>query len=154
MKKKKKKPTLTLERQKSVGSSPETCRYEYDFDYLVFNDDSETDEDVENEDGVIIEKWSKTKKHRLLKCMWKLKYNRIISSFYLDSLKKKEGKLSDIKFENIEYFSFDVTNNEIANLFGVQYQTTLLIFKGDQEVYRSIGETTEELIYEALKISI
>ena len=67
---------------------------------------------------------------------------------------KKEGKLSDIKFENIEYFSFDVTNNEIANLFGVQYQTTLLIFKGDQEVYRSIGETTEELIYEALKTSI
>ena len=67
---------------------------------------------------------------------------------------KKEGELSDIKFDNIEYFSFDVTNSEIANLFDVQYQTTLLIFKGDQEVYRSIGETTEDLIYEALKGSI
>ena len=67
---------------------------------------------------------------------------------------KKEGVLSDIKFDNIEYFSFDVTNREIANLFDVQYQTTLLIFKGDQEVYRSIGETTEDLIYEALKTSI
>ena len=67
---------------------------------------------------------------------------------------KKEGKLSDIKFDNIEYFAFNVTNREIANLFNVKYQTTLLIFKGDQEVYRSIGETTEDLIYEALKTSI
>ena len=66
---------------------------------------------------------------------------------------KKNGELSDIKFDNIEYFSFDVTNREIANLFDVQYQTTLLIFKGDQEVYRSIGETTEDLIYDALKSS-
>ena len=67
---------------------------------------------------------------------------------------KKEGELLDIKFDNIKYFSFDVTNSDIANLFNVQYQTTLLIFKGNQEVYRSIGETTEDLIYEALKASI
>ena len=57
-------------------------------------------------------------------------------------------------FDNIEYFAFDVTNREIADFFNIQYQTTLLIFKGDNEVYRSIGETTEELIYEALKSSI
>ena len=67
---------------------------------------------------------------------------------------KKDGELSDIKFDNIEYFSFDVTNREIANLFNVQYQTTLLIFNGDKEVYRSIGETTEDLIYDAIKASI
>ena len=67
---------------------------------------------------------------------------------------KNKGELSDIKFDDIEYFSFDVTNKEIADLFEVQYQTTLLIFKGDKEVYRSIGETTENLIYEALKASI
>ena len=67
---------------------------------------------------------------------------------------KKEGELSDIKFDNIEYFSFDVTNRDIADSFNVLYQTTLLIFKGDKEVYRSIGETTEDLIYQALKTSI
>ncbi len=67
---------------------------------------------------------------------------------------KKEGKLSDIKFDNIEYFSFDVTNSEIANLFDVKYQTALLIFKDGREVYRSLGETTKDLIYEALKASI
>ena len=57
-------------------------------------------------------------------------------------------------FKNIEYFAFDVTNKEIAKFFNVQYQTTLLIFKDNKEVYRSIGETTKELIYEALKSSI
>ena len=67
---------------------------------------------------------------------------------------KKEGKLSDIKFENIEYFSFDVTNKEISDLFDVQYQTTLLIFKDKKLVYRSIGETRKDLIYKAIKSSI
>ena len=57
-------------------------------------------------------------------------------------------------FNNIEYFAFDVTNKEIAKFFNVQYQTTLLIFKDNKEVYRSIGETTKELIYDALKSSI
>ena len=57
-------------------------------------------------------------------------------------------------FDNMEYFAFDVTNKEIAKIFNVQYQTTLLIFKDNKEVYRSIGETTKELIYDALKSSI
>ena len=57
-------------------------------------------------------------------------------------------------FDNMEYFTFDVTNKEIAQFFNVQYQTTLLIFKDNKEVYRSIGETTKELIYDALKSSI
>ena len=67
---------------------------------------------------------------------------------------KNNGKLKDIKFDNIEYFSFDVTNRKIANLFNVQYQTTLLIFKNNKEGYRSLGETTQDLIYEAIKSSI
>ena len=67
---------------------------------------------------------------------------------------KKEGELSDIKFDNIEYFAFDVTNREISDMFNVQYQTTLLIFKNNKEVYRSIGEIKKEAIYKALKSSI
>ena len=58
------------------------------------------------------------------------------------------------EFENIEYFTFEVTNREIADLLKVQYQTTLLIFKNNKEVYRSIGETSREEIYKALKSSI
>ena len=57
-------------------------------------------------------------------------------------------------FDNIEYFKFDVTNKEIGELFKVQYQTTLLIFKDNKEVYRSIGETKKDLIYDAIKSSI
>ena len=67
---------------------------------------------------------------------------------------KNKGSLLDIKFENIEYFSFDVTNKDIADLLNVKFQTTLLIFKDNKEVYRSLGETTEDLIYEAIKKSI
>ena len=67
---------------------------------------------------------------------------------------KKDGKLYDIRFDDIEYFSFDVTNKKIADFFNVQYQTTLLIFKNNKEVYRSLGETTKNLIYEAVKSSI
>ena len=48
----------------------------------------------------------------------------------------------------------DNSIEDIANAFNVLYQTTLLIFKDGKEVYRSIGETTEDLIYEALKASI
>ena len=57
-------------------------------------------------------------------------------------------------FENIEYFKFDVRNKEIANLLNVQYQTTLLIFKNNKEIYRSVGETSKDLIYKAIKSSI
>ena len=57
-------------------------------------------------------------------------------------------------FENIEYFKFEVTNKEIAGLLNVQYQTTLLIFKDNKEVYRSIGETSRDKIYKAIKSSI
>ncbi len=58
------------------------------------------------------------------------------------------------EFENIEYFTFDVTNKEIAKFFDVQYQTTLLIYKNSKLVYRSIGETSKDLIYKAIKSSI
>ena len=57
-------------------------------------------------------------------------------------------------FDNIEYFTFDVTNKKIAKFFDVQYQTTLLIYKNSKLVYRSIGETSKDLIYKAIKSSI
>ena len=67
---------------------------------------------------------------------------------------KEPGALSDINFDNIEYFSFDITNKEIADLLNVKFQTTLLIFENNKEIYRSLGETTKELIYDAIKSSI
>ena len=82
----------------------------------------------------------------------------VVSSWikYCSSCARQMKVLKKAKkdFDNIEYFAFDVTNKEIAKFFNVQYQTTLLIFKDNKEVYRSIGETTKELIYEALNSSI
>ena len=58
------------------------------------------------------------------------------------------------EFNNIEYFSFNVRNKEVAKLLNVEYQTTLLIFKDNKEIYRSVGETTKDLIYKAIQSSI
>ena len=58
------------------------------------------------------------------------------------------------EFNNIEYFSFEITNKEISKLLDVQYQTTLLIFKNNKEVYRSIGVTSRDAIYKAIESSI
>ena len=82
----------------------------------------------------------------------------IVSSWikYCSSCASQMKVLNKAKneFDNIKYFTFDVKNKEIASLLNVQYQTTLLIFKNNKEVYRSIGETTKDLIYEAIKSSI
>ena len=81
----------------------------------------------------------------------------IVSSWikYCSSCASQMKVLNKAKkeFDNIEYFTFDVTNKEISNLLNVQYQTTLLIFKDNKEVYRSIGETSREEIYKAIKSS-
>ena len=57
-------------------------------------------------------------------------------------------------FKNIEYLTFDVKNKEISDFLNVKFQTTLLIFKNNKEVYRSIGEISKEKIYKAIESSI
>ena len=82
----------------------------------------------------------------------------VVSSWikYCSSCASQMKVLNKLKneFNNLEYYTFEVTKKDIAELLNVQYQTTLLIFKDNKEVYRSIGETTKELIYDALKSSI
>ena len=58
------------------------------------------------------------------------------------------------EFDNLEYLTFEITKKEIAKLLNVQYQTTLLIFNDNKEVYRSVGETKKDLIYKAIQSSI
>ena len=82
----------------------------------------------------------------------------VVSSWikYCSSCASQMKVLNSAKndFNNIEYFSFNVSNKEISNLLRVQYQTTLLIFKNNKEVYRSIGEITKNSIYDAIKSAI
>jgi len=82
----------------------------------------------------------------------------IVSSWikYCISCESQMKVLNEVEkdFENLIYLTFDVTNKEISDLLDVQYQTTLLIFKNNDEVYRSIGELTKNKIYKAIKSSI
>ena len=82
----------------------------------------------------------------------------VVSSWikYCTSCASQMKALNIIKddFQNLEYFTFEVTNKEIAELLNVQYQTTLLIFKDNKEVHRSIGVTNKKAIYEVIKSSI
>ena len=82
----------------------------------------------------------------------------VVSSWikYCSSCASQMKVLKTVKndFENIEYFTFEITNKKISSLLNVQYQTTLLIFKDNKEVYRSIGETSREEIYTAIRSSI
>ena len=57
-------------------------------------------------------------------------------------------------FQNIVYLNFDVRDKEISKLLNVQYQTTLLIFKKNKEIYRSVGETSKSEIYRAIEKSL
>lgn len=71
------------------------------FDTFVYDEEHEhelcpqcrntLDSDATEDD---MERWSKLKKHRLHRCLWKLKYNRIVSSFYLDTLREREERWS------------------------------------------------------------
>tara|TARA_B100001057_G_scaffold500772_1_gene617717 strand:- start:2235 stop:2603 length:369 start_codon:yes stop_codon:yes gene_type:complete len=82
----------------------------------------------------------------------------IVSSWikYCSSCASQMKVLNKAKndFDNIEYFTFEVTNKDISKLLNVQYQTTLLIFRNNEEIYRSIGETSKSAIYKAIKSSI
>ena len=82
----------------------------------------------------------------------------VVSSWikYCSSCASQMKVLNKIEedFKNIVYLNFDVRNKDISNLLNVEYQTTLLIFKNNKEVYRSIGETTKEKIYKAINSSI
>ena len=82
----------------------------------------------------------------------------IVSSWikYCSSCASQMKVLNKAKneFDNIEYFTFEITNKEISKLLNVQYQTTLLIFKDNKEIYRSIGEISRDAVYKAIKSSI
>ena len=78
-----KKEKLSSKRSSSADINPLTPR-KIKYVYNTFDDD---EDDGDNE-------WSKIKRYRFQKCLWKLKYNRIVSSFYFDNLKKSEHKWS------------------------------------------------------------
>jgi len=68
---------------------------------------------------------------------------------------KKQIKLLDQaekEFSDILFLSFEqVKDKDIAKQLGIDYWTTIVIYKDNKEVHRSIGQTNKEKIYTAIK---
>ena len=78
----------------------------------------------------------------------------VVSSWikYCTSCASQMKALKDVEkdFDNLIYLTFDVTNREIAKQLKIQFQTTLVIYKNNKEVYRSLGELDKDKIYKAI----
>ena len=56
------------------------------------------------------------------------------------------------EFNNILFLSFEQTKDkEIAKLLGIEYWTTIVVYKNNKEIARSIGQTKKSEIYELIK---
>ncbi len=78
----------------------------------------------------------------------------VVSSWikYCTSCASQMKALKDVEkdFNNLVYLNFDVREKEIAKQLNIQFQTTLVIYKNDKEVYRSLGELSKDKIYKAI----
>ncbi len=68
---------------------------------------------------------------------------------------KKQTKILDEaenEFKDILFLSFEQKKDkEIANLLKIDYWTTIVIYKNNKEIHRSIGETDKSEIYLAIQ---
>ena len=56
------------------------------------------------------------------------------------------------EFSDILFLSFEQTKDkEIAKLLGIEYWTTIVVYKGNEEVARSIGQTKKSELYSLIK---
>ena len=78
----------------------------------------------------------------------------VVSSWikYCTSCASQMKALKDVEkdFNNLVYLNFDVREKEIAKQLNIQFQTTLVIYKNNKEVYRSLGELSKDKIYKAI----
>ena len=78
----------------------------------------------------------------------------VVSSWikYCSSCASQMKALKNVEkdFNNLVYLNFDVREKEIAKQLNIQFQTTLVIYKNNKEVYRSLGELSKDKIYKAI----
>jgi len=81
---------------------------------------------------VVINSWNKT-------CTTVLRQVKI-----LDQAEKE--------FKDVLFLSFEQTKDkDIAKQLDIDYWTTIVVYKNNKEVYRSIGQTNKAKIYELIK---
>ena len=56
------------------------------------------------------------------------------------------------EFNDIIFLSYEQSKNKnIAKKLGIKFWTTIVIYKGDNEVARIVGQTNKKIIYSAIK---
>ena len=56
------------------------------------------------------------------------------------------------EFKDIIFLSYEQSKNEnIAKQLGIKFWTTIVIYKGDNEVARIVGQTNKKIIYAAIQ---
>ena len=59
------------------------------------------------------------------------------------------------EFENIVFLSYEQSKNkDIAQKLGIKFWTTIVVYKGENEIARIIGQTDKKTIYSAIQKGI
>ena len=59
------------------------------------------------------------------------------------------------EFKDIIFLSYEQSKNKnIARLLGIKFWTTIVVYKGDNEIARIVGQTDKETIYSAIQKGI
>ncbi len=84
---------------------------------------------------IVINAWNKT-------CMTCAKQSKIFASAIND-------------FKNIEFFFYEQTKyKEIANSLNIKFWTTIVVYKGQNEIERKLGLVNKKDIYQLIKKGI
>ena len=59
------------------------------------------------------------------------------------------------EFKDVVFLSYEQSKNEnIAEKLGIRFWTTIVVYKGNDEVVRIVGQTDKEIIYSAIQKGI
>jgi len=59
------------------------------------------------------------------------------------------------EFKDIIFLSYEQSKNKnIAQLLGIKFWTTIVVYKGNNEIARIVGQTDKEIIYSAIQKGI
>ena len=59
------------------------------------------------------------------------------------------------EFKDVVFLSYEQSKNkDIAKKLGIKFWTTIVVYKGNDEVVRIVGQTDKETIYSAIKRGI
>ena len=59
------------------------------------------------------------------------------------------------EFKDIVFLSYEQSKNkDVAQLLGIKFWTTIVVYKGDNEIARIVGQTDKEIIYATIQKGI